>query len=229
MRQRAPARRSRRDPQTHTMDQEEKTYMTLPELHAGMLGAEELEYLTRLVRDYGIPAIKITGAQRIALLGTTAERLADLHNDLGIDPSSPHSRKRVHYVQACPGKTWCRYGMAETLELGKKIEQLELDVAMPCKVKVGISGCRMCCCESWLRDIGLIGEHKGWRLVFGGNAGGRPRIGEELARGLSDEQALELIRRVLNFYGREVEGRTRTARLVERIGMDAVRNAVLDR
>lgn len=210
------------------MDQEHKTYMTLPGLHAGMLDAAALENLAALAREYEIPAIKITNAQRIALLGMAPERLAALQGALGIAPGLPHSRNRVHYVHACPGQAWCQYGMRNTLELGRRIEQLELDVPMPYKVKVGISGCRMCCCESWLRDIGLIGEHRGWRLIFGGNAGGRPRIGEELARGLDDDQALELIRRVLNFYGEQVQGRTRTARLVERLGMDAIRDAVLD-
>lgn len=210
------------------MDQEYKTYMTLPGLHAGMLDAAALEHLAALVGKHEIPAIKITGAQRIALLGMAPERLAALQSTLGMDAGPAHSRNRVHYVHSCPGKAWCRYGMRSTLELGKRIEQMELDVPMPCKVKVGISGCRMCCCESWLRDIGLIGEHRGWRLVFGGNAGGRPRIGEELARGLDDDQALELIRRVLDFYGTQAQGRTRTARLVERLGMDAIRDAVLE-
>ena len=210
------------------MDQQHKTYITLPGMHAGMLNAEELERLAKMARDYSIPGIKITSAQRIALMGMEPERLAALQADLQLDTSPPHKRNRVHYVQACPGKTWCKYGQLDTLTMGRKIEQLELDAPLPYKVKVGISGCRMCCTESWLRDIGLIGERKGWRLIFGGNAAGRPRIGEELASGLSDDEALELIRRVLNFYIREGRDKLRTARLVERMGMDAVRAAVLE-
>lgn len=208
------------------MDQRHKTYITLPGLHAGMLSPKQLERLAKLAKDYGIPAIKITSAQCIALLGMEPQRLAALQNDLHLDTTPPHIRKRVHYVQACPGKTWCKYGVAETLGIAKQIEQLELDAPLPNKVKIGISGCRMCCSESWLRDIGLIGERKGWRVIFGGNAAGRPRIGEELACGLSEDEALELIRKTLNYYIREARGKTRTARLVERIGIDAVRKAV---
>ncbi len=209
------------------MDQRYKTYMTLPGLHAGMLTPEQLERLAKLVTDYGIPGIKITSAQRIALMGMEPERLSALQQDLNLDATLPHSRKRVHYVQACPGKTWCKYGVAETLGIAKKIEQLELDGLLPNKVKIGVSGCRMCCSESWLRDIGLIGERKGWRVIFGGNAAGRPRIGEELASGLGEDEAVELIRKALNFYIREAWGKTRTARMVERIGIDTVRQAVL--
>lgn len=209
------------------MDQRHKTYITLPGLHAGMLTPEQLERLAKLAVDYGVPGIKITGAQRIALMGTEPERLSELQQALQIDPSPARSRKHVHYVQACPGKTWCKYGVAETLKIAEKIEQLKLDDPLPSKVKIGISGCRMCCSESWLRDIGLIGERKGWRVIFGGNAAGRPRIGEELASALSEDEALEVIRRTLNFYIREAWGKTRTARMVERIGIDAVRQAVL--
>ena len=89
------------------MDQRYKTYMTLPGLHAGMLTPEQLERLAKLVTDYGIPGIKITSAQRIALMGMEPERLSALQQDLNLDATLPHSRKRVHFVQACPGTTWC--------------------------------------------------------------------------------------------------------------------------
>ena len=116
--------------------------------------------------------------------------------------------------------------MAGTLGIAGKLERLELDGPLPNKVKIGISGCRMCCSESWLRDIGLIGESRGWRVIFGGNAAGRPHIGEELASGLSEDEALELIRKALHFYILAARGKERTARLLERIGIAAVRQAV---
>ena len=208
-------------------EKKQKTYMTLPGFHAGMLNPEDLERLAQLARTYAIPGIKITSAQRIALLGAEPEQLSALQRDLKLDTTPPHSRNRVHYVQACPGKTWCKYGVQDSLPLGEKIEQIELVGPLPYKVKVGISGCRMCCCESWMRDIGLIGEQKGWKLIFGGNAAGRPRIGDVLAEGLSDDEAIELIRKTLNYYIQEARGKTRTARLMERIGIETLKEAIL--
>ncbi|MCI5119982.1 MAG: nitrite reductase, partial [Candidatus Electrothrix sp. AUS4] len=82
-------------------------------------------------------------------------------------------------------------------------------------------------CESWMRDIGLTAEKKGWRLSFGGNAAGKPRIGDLIADGLSDDEALELVRKALNFYLFTATPKTRTARFVERFGIEEVKKNVL--
>lgn len=192
-----------------------------------MLTPEDLEHLAALAKKYQVPHTKITGAQRVAFLGLEPEALEALKNELQIPLSPPHARNRVHYVQACPGSTWCKYGQGDALTLGAKIEQIELDGPLPYKVKVGISGCRFCCCESWMRDVGLACEKKGWRFTFGGNAAGRPRIGEIVADELSIEEAVTLVTKTLNYYLREARPKTRSARLMERIGIEALRKAIL--
>jgi NAD(P)H-nitrite reductase large subunit len=133
----------------------------------------------------------------------------------------------VHYVQACPGKTWCKYGHQDALGLGERIKALELDGPLPAKVKVGVSGCRFCCCESWMRDVGLAGESKGWRFTFGGNAAGRPRVGDVVAEQLSADEAVELVRKTLNYYLKEAKFKSRSARFMERNGIEELKKAVL--
>ena len=192
-----------------------------------MLTPEDLEHLAALTKKYQVPHTKITGAQRVAFLGLEPEALEALKDELQIPLSPPHARNRVHYVQACPGSTWCKYGQGDALTLGAKIEQIELEGPLPYKVKVGISGCRFCCCESWMRDVGLACEKKGWRFTFGGNAAGRPRIGEIVADELSIEEAVTLVTKTLNYYLREARPKTRSARLMERIGIEALRKAIL--
>jgi len=209
------------------MTDREKTYLVLPQFSAGLLTAEDLERLATLARKYRIPQTKITSAQRVAFLGAEPEALEALKAELRIPSSPPYARNRVHYVQACPGNTWCKFGQADALSLGARIEQLELEGPLPYKVKVGISGCRFCCCESWMRDVGLTGEKKGWRFTFGGNAAGRPRIGDVVAEELSDDEALTLVTKTLNYYLREARPKTRSARLMERIGIEALKKAVL--
>jgi NAD(P)H-nitrite reductase large subunit len=205
----------------------QKTYLVLPQFPAGMLTPEDLEHLAALAKKYQVPHTKITGAQRVAFLGLEPEALEALKNELQIPLSPPHARNRVHYVQACPGSTWCKYGQGDALTLGAKIAQIELDGPLPYKVKVGISGCRFCCCESWMRDVGLACEKKGWRFTFGGNAAGRPRIGEIVADELSIEEAVTLVTKTLNYYLREARPKTRSARLMERIGIEALKKAIL--
>ncbi|MCL2458910.1 MAG: nitrite reductase [Desulfobulbus sp.] len=210
------------------MNDKQKTYLVLPHLNAGLLSLEDLEYLAALVRKYRIPKAKITSAQRVAFLGMEPEALAALNEELQIADTQPHARNRVHYVQACPGNVWCQFGQKDALALGERIKAIELDGPLPYKVKVGISGCRFCCCESWIRDVGLIAEKKGWRLSFGGNGAGRPRIGDLVADGLSDDDAVTLVTKTLNYYLREAKFKTRSARFMERFGIDALKKAVLD-
>jgi len=204
-----------------------KTYLVLPHFDAGLLTPEDLEQLVVLARKYNIPQTKITGAQRIAFLGMEEEAMAALRDELALPQGLPQTRHRVHYVQACPGKTWCKYGHQDALDLGGRIKKLELDGPLPAKVKVGISGCRFCCCESWMRDVRLAGESKGWRFTFGGNAAGRPRVGDVVADQLSADEAVELVRKTLNYYLKEAKFKSRSARFMERYGIEELKKAVL--
>lgn len=210
------------------MSDQQKTYLVLPHFQAGLLSPEDLEQLAELARKYRVPRTKITSAQRVAFLGMEPEALEALKGELQIPDSLPHTRNRVHYVQACPGSTWCQYGQGDALTMGERLRAIELDGPLPYKVKVGISGCRFCCCESWIRDVGLTGEKKGWRFTFGGNGAGRPRIGDLVAEGLSDNEAVALITKTLNYYLREAKFKTRSARFMERFGIEALKQAVLD-
>lgn len=183
--------------------------------------------MAALARKYNIPKTKITGAQRIAFLGMEEAAIAALREELNLPTGSPQGHHRVHYVQACPGKTWCKYGHQDALGLGERIKALELDGPLPAKVKVGVSGCRFCCCESWMRDVGLAGESKGWRFTFGGNAAGRPRVGDVVAEQLSADEAVELVRKTLNYYLKEAKFKSRSARFMERNGIEELKKAVL--
>ena len=205
-----------------------KTFCPMPGINAGMLTLEDLERVTELARKYNVPLIKITGGQRLFLKGLDPEQLQALKQELGVPPTPPHARNRINYVQACPGKAWCNCGVGPTEDVTKALMALELDGPLPAKVKVGISGCVRCCCESWMRDIGLTAEKKGWRLSFGGNAAGKPRIGNELARGLDDAEAIALVRKVLDYYRSEAKPKMRTARFVEQVGIEVIQQNVLE-
>ena len=191
-----------------------------------MLTLKDLERITELVRKYEVPMVKVTSAQRLYFQGLAPEKRAEMMQELELPDSLPHTRNRVHYVQACPGKTWCKYGTRVTEHMAKAITEMELDGPLPYKVKVGISGCRMCCCESWMRDVGLTAGKNGWRFTFGGNAAGRPRIGDLVADGLSDEEALELIKKTLNYYLTTAKFKTRSARFMERIGIEELKKGI---
>ena len=209
-----------------TNNQNHKTYAIMPGIKMGMLTPDDLEKIATICRKFDIPVTKVTGAQRLAFLGMEPEQLKALKKELNIPDTLPHTRNRIHYVQSCPGSEWCKYGTGNSLALGAKIEQLELDGPLPYKVKVGVSGCRMCCCESWIRDVGLVSEKNGWKFIFGGNGAGRPRIGDVVAEGLNDKDALALVKKCLNFYIKNAKFKTRSARFMERVGIDELKKGL---
>ncbi len=99
-------------------------------------------------------------------------------------------------------------------------------MTLPAKVKIGVSGCPFCCGESFVRDIGVIGKKKGWTMVFGGNSARRPRIGDVIAENLSKEEVIHLTKRCLEFYAEKGKKKERTARFIERIGIDKFKKSI---
>ncbi len=205
-----------------------KTYTAVPVPNNGMITTDNLEQITTIARKYDVPMMKITGGQRISFLGLEPEKLQCLKKDLNIPDNPPHARNKLHHVQACPGSTWCKYGSQDSLKLADAIRELTTHAPLPFKVKVGVSGCRMCCCKSWVRDVGLIGDKEGWRFIFGGNAAGNPRIGDLVAENLSSDEALALVEKCLNFYIRNAKFKTRSARFMERFGIEQLKKGLFE-
>jgi NAD(P)H-nitrite reductase large subunit len=169
--------------------------------------------------------VKITSAQRFAFAGHAPEKVAEIWRDLG-QATGPVKPVGIHYIQACPGVRWCKYGRQDSLALGEKLEKALLAMPLPHKTKVGISGCPMNCCESYIRDIGIFGKKNGWTLIFGGNGGGCPRIGDVVAEGLDDEQVLALAASCLAFYSAQARKFERTGRLMQRTTLEKLKEAI---
>jgi NAD(P)H-nitrite reductase large subunit len=197
----------------------EKTYNVLPGTRMGLLTTEYLEKLTDIARKHKIPFFKITSAQRLAIVGHSPETAEKIWLELG-QKTGPKKPVGIHYIQACPGIKWCKYGRQDSLAMGEKLEMAFGALPLPAKTKVGISGCPLNCCESYVRDIGIFGKIKGWTLVFGGNGGGCPRIGDIVAEDLSDEEVIELVGKCFDYYRNNARPMERTGRLMRRTKID---------
>ncbi|MGW8288189.1 MAG: NAD(P)/FAD-dependent oxidoreductase [Desulfobulbales bacterium] len=213
-------------PRGAILQRDKKTYAIVPRTPVGLVSPEVLEAISSVVRKYKIPITKITSGQRLALIGIERDEVDTIWNELKMEVG-PAIGLCVHYVQACPGTEVCKFGVRDSLGMGAKLEKLFVGMDLPAKVKIGVSGCPFCCAESYMRDIGLIGKKKGWVITFGGNSGGRPRIGDVLAEDIDDTAAVDLVRRCLEFYRDNVDKKLRTARFVEKIGIEAIKKAVL--
>jgi len=194
----------------------------------GQITPEYLEQVADIARRYNIPLLKITGAQRIAIGGHEPETTQQIWRDMD-QPSGAKKPVGIHYIQACPGSSWCKYGRQDSLSLGRRIESAFMDRPLPAKTKIGISGCQFNCCESYMRDIGVFGTTKGWSLVFGGNGGGAPRIGDIVGEQLSDEEVLTRIGHCLDYYCERARKMERTGRLMRRTPLDDLKNYLTSR
>jgi NAD(P)H-nitrite reductase large subunit len=203
-----------------------KTYAIVPRTPMGLITPDTLEKIAAVARKYDIPVIKITSAQRMALVGIPPEQIEPIWQDLGIDVG--HAVEAcMHYVQACPGNNFCRFGVQDSLALGGKLEKKFYEFELPAKTKIGVSGCPFNCAESYMRDLGVFGKKSGWTVTFGGNAGSRPRIGDIIATKLSDDEVIDLAQRCFTYYRDNSGPKKRTARMIEKIGIEEFKKAVL--
>jgi NAD(P)H-nitrite reductase large subunit len=208
------------------IQRDKETYAIVPRTPMGLVTPEQLEGIARVARKFDIPVIKITSGQRFALVGVKKDDIDAVWADLGMDVGRA-IELCLHYVQACPGTAVCRFGVQDSLGLGQEIETIFSGMDLPAKVKIGVSGCPLCCGESFVRDIGMFGKKKGWTLIVGGSSARRPRIGDVLAENVSREEVMRLTRKTLEYYKEKGQPKERMARFVERIGVEELKKSLL--
>ncbi len=208
------------------IQRDKTTYAIVPRTPVGLVTPDFLEKVARVAKNFNIPIIKLTSAQRLALVGLLPEKVEEIWAELGTD-IGPAVELCVHYVQACPGTAVCKFGVLDSLGLGLRLEKMLVGLDLPAKAKIGVSGCPNNCGEAYVRDIGVFGKKTGWTFIFGGNSGARPRIGDVITDKLTDDQVVELAQKCLDYYKANAKGKERTARFIERIGIEEFKKAVL--
>lgn len=203
-----------------------RTYAVVTRIPAGMVAPDDLEKIARIGRKYRIPILKITSGQRIALIGIEPDNVQNVIHELG-PLAKPETAPCVKFVQACLGTDMCRYGNQDSIGLARALDGQFKEQAFPAKIKIGVSGCPRCCGESHTRDIGIMGTNKGWTVFFGGNAGTRPRFADLIARDLLATEALDCAQRLADYYRSRAKPHERTARFMERVGIDTLKSELL--
>lgn len=206
------------------LQRDKQTYAVAPHLVCGLADPQTLRKIADVAEKHGL-TIKVTSEQRIALIGIPPEKVDAIWAELGMGIGHVVGNT-VRGVKACPGTEFCKRGQQDSLGMGKLLDQRYHGTPLPGKLKLGVSGCPFQCAETSVKDIGLIGKPKGWTLMIGGCAGGRPRLGDLLAENLTTEQALNVVDQLVEYFKANAKPNDRMARLVERHGLDAIRQAV---
>ena len=214
----------------HANIQKDGTYSVVPRMWGGVTTPAELRAIADVADKHKIPTVKVTGGQRIDLLGVRKDQLPAVWADLNkAGMVSGHAyAKGLRTVKTCVGSEWCRFGTQDSTGLGIRLEKLMWGSWTPHKVKLAVSGCPRNCAEATIKDIGIICVEAGYDIVVGGNGGIELRGTDPLCRVATEDEVLEYAGAFLQIYREEARYLERTAPWVERIGIEAIRKRVVE-
>jgi nitrite reductase (NADH) large subunit len=209
--------------------QKNGSYSVVPRSPGGEITPEQLILIGEIARDFGLYT-KITGGQRIDMLGARVDQLPEIWRRLvdgGMESGHAYG-KALRTVKSCVGSTWCRYGQQDSVDMAVEIEKRYRGLRAPHKIKMAVSGCARECAEAQSKDVGVIATEQGWNLYVCGNGGMSPRHAQLLASDLDDETLIRYIDRFLMFYIRTADRLQRTAPWLEAMdgGLDHLREVV---
>ncbi|MBC8167825.1 MAG: NAD(P)/FAD-dependent oxidoreductase [Bryobacteraceae bacterium] len=206
----------------HANIQRDGTFSVVPRIRGGVTSPAELRRIAEVAEKYNVPMVKITGSQRIDLLGVQKSDLPRMWADLGM-PSGQAYTKGVRMVKTCVGTEFCRFGTQDAIKTGIELETRLENLFTPHKVKMAVVGCPRNCAEATVKDIGLIGQEGSWQVVVGGAAGKSVRKADVLITVESSDQALESAEVFFQYYRENANYLERTYDFVERLGIERIR------
>jgi len=207
------------------------TYSVIPRVAGGEITPDKLIAIGAVAKRFDLYC-KITGGQRIDLLGARVDQLPDIWEalvDAGFESGHAYG-KALRTVKSCVGSTWCRYGVQDSTAMAIRIEERYRGLRAPHKLKSAVSGCIRECAEAQSKDFGVIATEQGWNLYVCGNGGAQPRHADLLAADVDDETLIRLIDRFLMYYIQTANPLERTARWLERLdgGLAYLKRVVVD-
>lgn len=214
----------------HANIQKDGTYSVVPRMWGGLTNASELRAIADVVDKFAIPTVKVTGGQRIDLLGVKKEDLPAVWFDLNqAGMVSGHAYgKSLRTVKTCVGSEWCRFGTQASMDMGVKLEKMTWGSWTPHKFKMAVSGCPRNCAEATIKDFGVVAVDSGWELHVGGNGGIKVRATDLLCKVESEQEVMEYCGAFMQLYREHARYLERTAPWIERIGLDFVKQRVVD-
>ncbi|OIR60081.1 nitrite reductase large subunit [Bacillus sp. FMQ74] len=211
----------------HANIQKDGTYSVVPRMYGGVTNSTDLRKIADVVDKYEIPLVKMTGGQRIDLIGVKKEDLLKVWEDLDM-PSGYAYGKTLRTVKTCVGEQFCRFGTQDSMALGIALEKKFEGLNTPHKVKMAVSACPRNCAESGIKDLGVVGIDGGWELYVGGNGGTHLRAGDLLMKVKTNEEVLEYAGAYLQYYRETANYLERTSAWLERVGLSHVQSVLND-
>lgn len=211
----------------HANIQKDGTFSVIPQMKGGVTNAAELRRIADVADKYAIPMVKVTGGQRIDLLGVKKEDLVSVWKELGMNSGHAYG-KSIRTVKTCVGSEFCRFGTQNSTQMGIELETMLGNMWSPAKVKLAVSGCPRNCAESGIKDVGVIAVDSGWELYVGGNGGIKTEVAQFFAKVSTSEEVKAYSGAFLQLYREEAFYLERTVHYLHRVGLDFVKARVVE-
>ncbi|MGJ7900835.1 nitrite reductase large subunit NirB [Lysobacter sp. 1R34A] len=211
----------------HANIQKDGTFSVIPQMKGGVTNAGELRRIADVADKYAVPMLKVTGGQRIDLLGIKKEDLVDVWKDLGMNSGHAYG-KSIRTVKTCVGSEFCRFGTQNSTRMGIELETMLANMSSPHKVKLAVSGCPRNCAESGIKDVGIIAVDSGWEIHIGGSGGIKTEVARFLVKVKTSEEVREYTGAFLQLYREEAYYLDRTVHYIARVGMDYIVQRVVE-
>ncbi len=206
----------------HANIQKDGTFSVVPRMRGGVTSPDELRRIADVAEKYNVPMVKVTGSQRLDLLGVKKADLPNVWRDLGM-PSGQAYTKGVRMVKTCVGTEFCRYGVQDSTNTGIELERRLENLFTPHKFKMGVVGCPRNCAEATVKDLGFVGQDGSWQVVVGGAAGKSVRKADLLITVETTDAALESAELFFQYYRENGNYLERSYDFVERLGIEKIR------
>jgi nitrite reductase (NADH) large subunit len=211
----------------HANIQGDGTFSVVPSIPGGITTADELRRIADVADRYSARMIKITGGQRIDLLGLRKEDLPNVWRDLGMRSGHAYG-KSFRTVKSCVGTDFCRFGVGDSTTLAVRLEERYRGLEAPAKLKLAVAGCPRNCSEALVKDVGVVAVEGGrWELYVGGAAGAHVRRGDLLCTVDSPDEVMTLTGRFIQYYRENARWLERTYDFVPRVGLEHLRDVVV--
>ena len=212
----------------HANIQKDGTFSVVPRIYGGVTSPAELRRIAEVAEKYNVPMVKITGGQRLDLLGVKKGDLPNIWRDLGI-PSGHAYTKAFRTCKSCVGTDFCRYGVGDSIALSQKIERRFQGIESPHKMKLATAGCPRNCSEAYVKDLGAVAIEGGkWEIYLGGAAGGTVRKGDLLCTVDTHEDVLKYMGRFMQYYREHGKYLERSYHFVERVGIETLKKILVE-
>ena len=209
------------------LQRDKTTYAIAPHIPGGLiLDFNVLRNIADVAEKYGAQALKITGGQRIAIVGIGEDNVDQVWEELSM-PKGHAIGLCLHGVKICPATHFCRLAQQDAVTLGLELDKKYYGVDLPGKFKMAVSGCMNSCSEPAIKDIGIMGTPKGYTVMIGGNAGIKPRLADKLAENISPEAVPVVVDKIIRYYQENAKPRERMSRMVDRLGIEKIRQELL--